>query len=1714
MASYTGTITVKIQPKLLDYTSLSDFVEITNRVIFSEGGDSSFTFTQSSEGSQAGASFSLFTMFPISTTKWSSYTGATDLIKAQAALNDPTFDFEVPARSEVQIYENGSLIFGGIVTEVSRERTGGSITTRITCQDYTALLDEVVIDRYKAPYDVKDYQIIKGGYATDPEKNGLSVVKLVDGGSGSTREITISLEDAHDMIIGQQFVIDRSTSYNGTWTVSSILSEVSIKATTSGTAPYTASNEKSARLTPYTASIFSDIRTTDAYSGLSFSLGVNATSNYVEENLNDTRFSPISYLPDPSYPDKLGAKLYLPFSDYKVSNYRVSVDPVAADLTNELRLAGLQSTINERNVLTSISSYNTTSNYVDITTLGSHNIVSGEYVSVVNPLLDAGQTSFSNSFQADRQSSSVIRMGSATDPAIDVKKYAITGASGDGTHITYTCANTFLPGDVVGVSGITETSTAGYGSLNIVSSVVEEATSTAFKIKNPGIQTATSFTGAYAYTTYIQLAKDRVQNLYADAKLYQILGANREGGVTQIWYNSTTPQYAVNECVFVEGLPDFDCRTIVSETSGTTPDAYTGSPWRIYGYGRYKNIGVIGVARNKSPYIPGYKNGKRVASGHPFIVGASIVISGLTGSAATVNGTFTVTKVTGNNVFFTSSGSNTGSSSTYQKYLPSRAARLASSVVYSTGGVSWVKFTDNRADASKTPEAMPKTAAIRQFNFAWPAISGGRSAGTPSASFITAPEDTLSYIGGRQAVKFTSSSYNGISSRLNADISFVQISSNVVTITTQAPHRFREGQFVIVRAATKTSVQGGYIISTVPTPTTFTYALTAADYAKTADSGPAFVMDTGFAALSKSFSSIIMVQPSSFPSAGNYKTIWHHGSIDTSQRRELMIDSTGQIVFSTVHGTYYNTGLTLTVDVPALIYVSLDSSTGTSNLVISKNDNTVYTASATNYSGTTDTSGEPRANLSVGYGWTNASAATRFYDGLIGDMIVIDRVLTSTERSQFISWMAHTFTLAGSLLSSTSAYKLLADNPGKSEVSKVKEPFNGMTLRQAMDYIAKKTGCQYWVDANKYLHYVKREVKNLVENPTFEDQFGSASLADWTFDSGFTVSSRTSGPYGYGYAATASGTAELIARSKFFTVTSGEKHFVSAMMKTSDKSKSRLKVRFYNSSDVQVGAEKEIGSGVSANNAWEKMWGMVSVPGTAGIVKAALIFHHTSHSSTYADYYANPLVVQLTGDFGFADYGIAPGSSVEMLFDTSLNAIMPLKTFEAPSNISQHGSMANRVYIYAKPLATNATGDLISANVVTGQVLKYTFDYVQGVWNTHGKIVESATINKEIETAEDAALAASAIFTDSGKTIESYEFDHPNSASDGRLAVGSVIPYLWSEVDVIEPLVVKSQTTKFIGGEAYYSVQLSGEPALQRNAIVLVQRENLTVNLGPGQLALTRPTRVKNIVVNTVDVDGKSQTFDLNAVINWSFDSTDPRNKLVKRFEIERRSQDLNKNLLGWAQLAKTGTVASRGAAAVGAESVCFVTFVGSNSISSGDLITISGWVNPTKKNLAANPSLNGNWVVDHTSYNKTTNRTTVYFNMYASASSAIVAYSATKYKTGTTRSPSVAKLVVSWYETVKAGVTANKWAQLGTASFGSTSYTDSKSDYKHRYQYRIRAVAETPDGGKLYGDWSYIPSTAINSLTDTAWVYITRSLSLASDGGAGADAVSLETEA
>jgi trimeric autotransporter adhesin len=70
-------------------------------------------------------------------------------------------------------------------------------------------------------------------------------------------------------------------------------------------------------------------------------------------------------------------------------------------------------------------------------------------------------------------------------------------------------------------------------------------------------------------------------------------------------------------------------------------------------------------------------------------------------------------------------------------------------------------------------------------------------------------------------------------------ISNTVLTSNVATITTSAAHGFAVGNSVTIAAVTATSLNGTFTIASVPTTTTFTYALTATNVATGADTGTA-----------------------------------------------------------------------------------------------------------------------------------------------------------------------------------------------------------------------------------------------------------------------------------------------------------------------------------------------------------------------------------------------------------------------------------------------------------------------------------------------------------------------------------------------------------------------------------------------------------------------------------------------------------------------------------------------------------------------------------------------------------------------------------------------------------------------------------------------------------------------------------------------------------
>lgn len=1705
MASYTGTIAVKIKARLLGHTPIGDgFLDITKRVAFADGASSTFTFTESTDGSLSSLEFSIFTMFPNSTLDWSAYPGADVDAKAQAALDDHTYQLEIPSRTEVEVYEGGVLIFGGVVTDVSRESTGGgqgtgsAIITKVKCSDYTALLDEVVISQYKAPYDTLDHELIRGGYATDREKNGIKITKISDGDNGSgKRRITVSLIDSHDLIVGQQVVIDRTTNYNQTWTVYSVDSVVSYTAENTALTYTGVADESSGRSTPYTASFFTDIRTTDPYSNTSYSLDIDYTT-YVEENTNERRFSPITYLPDAGFPAQLGAKSWIPLSNPKSESGRSSFDPRAMDARKDLRVARVDSEIVERYIVRSVGSYNTTSDYIDFTTIGNHSLSDGQVVSLGNIEYNNPGT-YSPGFRVATTGATNVRAYTPVDPGFTLRSSGpITAVSTDGTYATYTATNTFFAGDPVGIYGVTQSGSSG--TLNIAYSVVEEATPTTFKIKNSSTNTWTS--GGYAYVSYIEVAQ--TQFVQAHAKKYKIISAKRENGVTTIWHNGPASWFDINDVIHVSGSSAYDGKFIVSQVGDGAASA--SSPFHVFSAYRNSNLVEMGVAGQTTPWDLAYNSRTKKAT-HPFKVGDIVDVS-ISGPYSGLGGTgLTITELRGGlYIVYVKNGTN----SNFKTWYPlNKTQRGASTIALSTAGYSYVQFTDSRTDDGDGPQTIGKSAIITTFNYAWPASAGGGRAAAPTGPtygndypFVTMPDDTLTYIGGRQAVSFTASKEQGLSSSRIADLESYSFNgaTQIMTITTKHAHGFAIGETVVLRFTSITSnFNDNPRTVTSATALTFTLDFNGGPIlagGSGSPTGTAIGHGIGFRSMSKSTTVACLIRPATL--SGDPKTIWHHGSLGGSSpgRKELKLNTSGNIVYfdtqTTNSSAGINSGISVAAGETAIIYFSYDHATG--DLTFQKNDETVVKQLAAVTPA--DTGHE---NLTIGYGYgpgaprnyfdslaDNSSIPRHFFDGLIGDVFIFDRALGDTEREQFVAWMAHWYT-RGDLLNEDSDYRYLANLPGKSEASKLKEPFNGMTLRQALDYLAKKTGCQYWVDADKKLHYKLREVKNYVSNPFFEDAFGNAGTTGWTLN-GFTATSRTGGPYGYGYALTATGATVKRAQSKKFDVSAGEVLWGSAMIKSTNASHPRLKIRFYNAGGTQVGSDVTIGGALSSADVWEKMWGMCTVPNTAGITQAALIFEHAAQS--YTDYWSSPFVTKITGEFGFADYGVAPGSAAEYMFDSVLTGIIPLKPFESPNNISQAGSVTNRVHVYAGAIASDANGDLTTADVITGQVIRFTFDYVQGVWQTHGKIVESSTVKTEVETQEDAASIAATQFSSSGKTLQSFEFSHPTHASDGRLTTGSIIPYLWSQVGIAEPIVVKSQQTEIVGGEIYYRVTLGSEPAFTNGAVILVQRDELTQNLGPGQLQFTKPGPITNLVANTIDVDGKPTTADLSIALRWVFDKNDPRNKLFTNFEVQRRREELKQEVKTRKHLRKpptsgSATAISRTAAAIGGVSTVSIVFAGNLAISQDAFITIKGWSIKGEKN----GSLNGTWEIQ--SVAQASGLTTVTFQIYAGASLPITAISKTKANAPT-------NINFSWYETVKTVKTA--WGDLLTAdkqAIVNSNYTDSSAPFNYRYQYRVRAITKDSDGGIRRGDWTYLPNNYANTTDKSAWIYVTRDLNV-----------------
>jgi hypothetical protein len=144
------------------------WIDISKRVDYA-----SLQWEQQATDQNTTLRFDIFTMLPLSSTRYDDYQSWLDNGNAVSgymsvslgivdAINDPSFFIDVANRTEVKIISTNldyigigspdTVLWGGVVSSVDTERNGDSfIVQRVECSDYTALLDELIVRDYNAP---------------------------------------------------------------------------------------------------------------------------------------------------------------------------------------------------------------------------------------------------------------------------------------------------------------------------------------------------------------------------------------------------------------------------------------------------------------------------------------------------------------------------------------------------------------------------------------------------------------------------------------------------------------------------------------------------------------------------------------------------------------------------------------------------------------------------------------------------------------------------------------------------------------------------------------------------------------------------------------------------------------------------------------------------------------------------------------------------------------------------------------------------------------------------------------------------------------------------------------------------------------------------------------------------------------------------------------------------------------------------------------------------------------------------------------------------------------------------------------------------------------------------------------------------------------------------------------------------------------------------
>lgn len=176
------------------------------------------------QGTAAILRLNMFTILPKSTTRWQDYSGATDTLKLQAAVNDEKFLIPFTDHAEIQVRDASAspeaILFSGIITRYDSVKDGGYLSHSVEAADYTELLAEAVVQYYYPPVDSTIQQILTANdtvFSVTKKKKTSNVVTLTLGSLTIDAPYSRTLEESDYIYVSLDDV-----AFDGYWRISSV----------------------------------------------------------------------------------------------------------------------------------------------------------------------------------------------------------------------------------------------------------------------------------------------------------------------------------------------------------------------------------------------------------------------------------------------------------------------------------------------------------------------------------------------------------------------------------------------------------------------------------------------------------------------------------------------------------------------------------------------------------------------------------------------------------------------------------------------------------------------------------------------------------------------------------------------------------------------------------------------------------------------------------------------------------------------------------------------------------------------------------------------------------------------------------------------------------------------------------------------------------------------------------------------------------------------------------------------------------------------------------------------------------------------------------------------------------------------------------------------------------------------------------------------------